>query len=238
MEKEIHQVFRLDETCWQIEEKMDASFQVNSFLVVGKEKAMLIDSGFGKGNLKEIVEGLTSLPIVLVNSHADGDHIFGNKAFGPAHMHPAEFDRYHRTVGADAPVVPLWEGDVIDLGGQRFEVILIPGHTPGSIALLDPEKRIIFCGDSVQGGLIFMAGAGRNIAGYIESMKKLKAMRGRFDKVYASHGRPDTDPDTLGELIEGAGKVWRGEIKGEPMPNPIEGIEAKVYAVGKVRFLY
>jgi len=238
MEKGMYRVFQLDDNIWQIEEGIDATFQVNSFLIAGKEKAMLIDCGFGKGNLKEVVEGLTSLPVDLVISHADGDHIYGHKAFGKAYMHPAEYDRYHRTVGADAPVAPLWEGDVIDLGGQSFEVILIPGHTPGSIALLDPVKRFIFCGDSVQGGLIFMAGDGRNITGYIESMKKLKAMSDRFDKIYASHGKPDTDVAILDDLIKGAHMVKDGEVKGEPMPNPIGGIEALVYAVGGVKFLY
>jgi len=44
----------------------------------------------------------------------------------------------------------LWqEGDIIDLGGFQLEVILIPAHTPGGIALLDRQRRLMFTGDTV-----------------------------------------------------------------------------------------
>lgn len=52
----------------------------------------------------------------------------------------------------------LWEGTVIDLGFWKFEVILTPGHTPGSIMLLDREKRLLISGDTIQAGDIYMFG--------------------------------------------------------------------------------
>ncbi len=57
----------------------------------------------------------------------------------------------------------LWEGTVIDLGFWKFEVILTPGHTPGSIMLLDREKRLLISGDTIQAGDIYMFGPGRNL---------------------------------------------------------------------------
>ncbi|MCL1805465.1 MAG: MBL fold metallo-hydrolase [Clostridiales bacterium] len=233
-----YDVKQLDESCWQITEGAAGTINVCCFLVVGKEKAMLVDSCFGRGDLRGTVEKLTSLPVTLVNTHADGDHVLGNKLFGPAHMHPSDFDRYYDTVKYAAPVVSLWEGDVIDLGGRRFEVVLIPGHTPGSIALLDEENRVIFGGDSVQNGLVFMTGPGRNIAGYIDSLGKLIGMRSRFDKVFGGHGDAIVDSAILDELIACAEKVRSGELKGEAPPAAFAELGAEVYSFGKVKLLY
>lgn len=237
-EEVTYQVAQVDESCWQITETFAGPINVCCYLVIGKTRAMLVDSCFGKGKLRETVEGMTGLPITLVNTHADGDHVLGNNQFETAHMHPADFERYHQTVGYAAPVVPLWEGDVIDLGGRSFETILIPGHTPGSIVLLDGENRVMFGGDSVQGGLVFMAGPGRNIAAYIESLKKLKAMQGRFDRVYAGHGETVVDSGFVDDLLSGAEKVRDGEIEGSDPPGAFAELKAKVYTSGRVKFLY
>ena len=238
MDETTYNVVQLDDSCRQITEGSGGSINVCCFLVTGKEKAMLVDSCFGRGNLKEVVESLTDLPVTLVNTHADGDHVLGNKLFGPAHMHPADFDRYYETVKYAAPVVSLWEGDVIDLGGRRFEAVLIPGHTPGSIALLDEENRVIFGGDSVQNGLVFMTGPGRNITGYIDSLKKLNGMRGRFDKVFGGHGDAVVDGAIIEELLACAEKVRSGELKGEAPPAAFSALGAEVYTYGKVKLLY
>ena len=88
MEKNVYEVIRINEHSWRIEEN-----GVRMFLFVGTDKALLIDSGFGGGDLKAKVAKLTDLPIVLVNTHADGDHIRCNHQFDKAYMHPSEFDR-------------------------------------------------------------------------------------------------------------------------------------------------
>lgn len=227
-----YEVYQLDETCWRIEESF-----VRAFLIKGEDKALLIDTGYGSGNIKEVVDQLTDLPIMLVNTHTDGDHIGCNARFEKAYMHPAEFDRYTYGAGKGLPVEPLWEGEVIDLGGRRLEVILIPGHTPGSIALLDAENRILFSGDSVQaGGIIYMFGPGRNIRAYLASMKKLAAIKDRFETVYPSHGLVPIKSDILEGLVAGAERILRGEVSG----TQAEGIElpVKEYDVGVAKFLY
>ena len=231
---------QLSPSCWQFQDTPDGNMYSHCYLIVGNERALLVDTGFGTENLKTVAESLTNLPIMLVNTHADGDHVMGNKPFETAHMHPAEYDRYHSTssVGRDAPVAPLWEGDVIDLGGRRFEVILIPGHTPGSIVLLDEENRILIGGDSVQCGMVFMVGPGRNMAGYIQSMQKLKGIQDKFSQVYPGHGDIVTDSGIIDDLIAGAKKVQAGEVEGEPSTFPMEGLKPLVYPVGRVRFLY
>jgi glyoxylase-like metal-dependent hydrolase (beta-lactamase superfamily II) len=50
-----------------------------------------------------------------------------------------------RTSGAEL-TRRLAEGDVVDLGDRAFEVLHVPGHTAGSIALWDPDARVLFTG--------------------------------------------------------------------------------------------
>jgi glyoxylase-like metal-dependent hydrolase (beta-lactamase superfamily II) len=231
MEKSVYEAIQIDEKSWRIEEN-----GVRSFLFVGTEKAMLVDTGFGTGNIREVVESLTKLPVMLVNTHADGDHLGCNKLFDKAYMHPAEFDRYHQKMGYEFTAEPLWEDDIIDLGGRCFEVILIPGHTPGSIVLLDAENKVLIGGDSIQAGNIYMFGAGRNIHAYIHSMKELAIRKHEpFDTVYPSHGPFPVDAGIIDALISGAEQVRDGKIEGV---SPPRDVPAKLYDVGAAKFLY
>ena len=229
MDKTAYELIKINESSWRIEEKSS----VRSFLFAGADKALLIDSGYGTGDLRDEIGKITDLPVILVNTHADRDHIGCNRQFGKAYMHPAEFDRYSQASGINADA--LWEGDVIDLGTRRFEVILIPGHTPGSIALFDAENRVLVSGDSVQAGMIFMFGPGRNIGAYIHSMKKLSNMRGRFDTVYPSHGPFPVDACIINSLITGAERIRSGEIEGTKPPFDTT---AKLYDADAAKFLY
>ena len=109
---------------------------VRCFFIEGDDRAMLVDTGFGNGDLRSLVQSLTKLPIFVVNTHADGDHTGCNHQFQEIWMHPAEFDYYAQKGNTCDNLHPLWEGDTLSLGKWNFEVLLIPGHTPGSIALL------------------------------------------------------------------------------------------------------
>ena len=50
-------------------------------MIVGKEKAMLIDTGHGYGNLKQVVKSITDKPLYIVNTHGHLDHTSGNAQF-------------------------------------------------------------------------------------------------------------------------------------------------------------
>lgn len=93
---------------------------------------MLVDTGFGTLPILDMVRELTNLPVFLVNTHTDKDHTGGNKDFNPVYMHPAEMDHYKSALPDGCQmehVHPLWEGQILDLGHWKFEVILTPGHT-------------------------------------------------------------------------------------------------------------
>jgi glyoxylase-like metal-dependent hydrolase (beta-lactamase superfamily II) len=60
---------------------------VNSFLVAGRDRAVLIDSGLGIGDIRSIVDALTPLNVLVANTHYHWDHVGGNAAFSEVAIH-------------------------------------------------------------------------------------------------------------------------------------------------------
>jgi glyoxylase-like metal-dependent hydrolase (beta-lactamase superfamily II) len=210
-----YEIVSMGEGAWRIEDG-----GVRSYLFAGSERALLVDTGFGTGDLKAEVGSLTALPVVLVNTHADGDHIGCNRQFDEAYMHPAEFEYYSQSENAaeNGRPLPLWDGGIIDIGGRAFEAIHIPGHTYGSIALLDRANKILVAGDSVSQGPVFMFGPVRSLSAYVASMDRLLARRNEFDTVYPAHGPTPVSPQSAEKLRDAGVKLMRGELEGTTPP--------------------
>ena len=203
------EIIRLNDKTWRIEDGF-----VRFLLLAGSEKAALIDSGVESPDARQIAESLTDLPVILINTHSDGDHISGNAAFEEFYMSPAEEERY-RSHGAEGKVIPVSEGDIIDLGGRPLEIIDVPGHTPGSIAVLDVNNRVLISGDTVQDDNIFMFGDGRDLDQFIGSLHHLLEFEGRFDEVYPMHGSFPVMPVLIRQLISGSEDIKAGKASGE-----------------------
>ena len=220
----------IDEQTWSFEEP-----GVRFFLLTGTERALLIDSGMQTRNAKELAAGLTSLPLSLLNTHADLDHMGSNDAFDSFYMNPAEASNYYNSQKRSGTLLPVWDGDCIDLGDRPLRIITIPGHTPGSIAVLDEKHRRIFTGDPVQDGHIFMFGVQREMHAYRHSLLKLQQYAGRFDQIYPSHGTCPVQPAIIMELYQAAGAILDGQIAGEQ--TEMFGNPVTAYRAGPATFL-
>jgi glyoxylase-like metal-dependent hydrolase (beta-lactamase superfamily II) len=66
------------------------------------------------------------------------------------------------------------DGDVIDLGDRRLRVVHLPGHSPGSAALLDEDLRWLYTGDILNDGPVFDEMYGADIPTYVASMRRLR----------------------------------------------------------------
>ena len=202
-----YEIIKIDADTWRIEDG-----GVRFFLLAGQKEALLIDSGMEVKNAKEIAASLTDLPLKLLNTHADRDHVGSNAEFASFYMHPAEACNYYHGPVAAGRIDPIEDGQILDLGGRQLMIILIPGHTPGSVAILDMDRRVLYGGDTVQDGKIFMFGPYREMHSYILSMEKLMQMRDSFDTVYPSHATFPVSLDLIPALKEAAEKALRGEL--------------------------
>ncbi|MEP7114440.1 MAG: MBL fold metallo-hydrolase [Ilumatobacteraceae bacterium] len=87
-------------------------------------------------------------------------------------------------VGDPVPATRLLdEGDIIDLGDRSFEVLHLPGHSPGSIGLWEAESGILFSGDAVYNGPLLDELEGSNVDAYVSTMRRLREL-----PVTAVHG--------------------------------------------------
>lgn len=66
--------------------------EVHSYLLIGRERAVLIDSGLGVSNIKNVVANLTALPVLVVTTHVHWDHIGGHSLFNDVAVFETEKD--------------------------------------------------------------------------------------------------------------------------------------------------
>lgn len=188
---------------------------VRGFLLTGTEKAVLIDTCASSAEAKALAEAATALPLILVNTHGDGDHVAGNGAFEAFYMHEADYVNCNVAARCpDSRLIPLQDGDVIDAGERPLEIIAIPGHTYGSVAILDRNARVLYTGDSVQDGHIYMFGAHRQPEAFAASLEKLIAMEARYDCLRAAHGTPELPAAFVHTVARAWQQVCNGEIAG------------------------
>ena len=86
------EVIKINENTYRVEDG-----GVRFYIFCGTEKAALIDSGMNTPDARQIAEGVTKLPLILINTHADRDHVSGNDAFESFYMSPAEEGNYRGT---------------------------------------------------------------------------------------------------------------------------------------------
>ena len=201
------EIFKINDRTWRIEDG-----GVRFFLLAGTERALLVDSGMTVENVRALAGTLTDLPLLLLNTHADPDHIGGNGEFDSFLMHPAEAGNYYKTRGREGTFVPVWDGQVIDLGSRPLRIVHTPGHTPGSIAVLDERYRKIFTGDPIQDGRIYMFGIQREMHAYRESLRRIWRLRDRYDEIWPSHGTCPVTADLIPRLDEAAGEILSGAL--------------------------
>ena len=94
-------------------------------------------------------------------------------------------------------LVASCDGDAIEVGRYRFRVVETPGHTPGHLALYEPESRILFGGDHVlfviSPSIALFPDGADGLQAYLDSLDKVRALR--CEKLFVAHGEPRDDFD-------------------------------------------
>jgi glyoxylase-like metal-dependent hydrolase (beta-lactamase superfamily II) len=167
--------------------------KVISYLILGKNKALLFDTGLGIKNIKKEVFKITKLPVVVVNSHDHFDHLGGNKFFNE--ILNTDFLRF------------------IHINPFEFEVVKTPGHSPDSICLYEKKKKWLFSGDTLYPGPIYLHLKESNLPEYVKSLRKL--MKYKITKIFSAHNDflfPKKNINKIYDLISNKKNLKKKEI--------------------------
>lgn len=207
----------------------------NCYLVVGSEKALLIDCGTGFCDIRGAAEKLTDLPIILAATHGHGDHIGGAGQFEEIYIHRADCEMLNKAqmsllfrkvfLAANAPVkshgfkmgdvkpgkyktkiIPMDDGHIFDLGGKTVRVRHTPGHSHGSVAFIDEQDKIIFSGDNVCDALWMQLPGVTSIEEWLPSAQWLYDMSADY-RIFWGHRVPQLEREYIAQVI-----TWGKEI--------------------------
>ena len=214
MESKRMRIKPLEDGLWLLDDAGEST----CYVLAGTRLAMVIDTVNGAENLLEIVRELTDLPLMVVNTHGHCDHIYGNVYFDEAWMHPADnaLAAVHfamRESGAEpCPFRPLEVGQRIDLGGEEVEIVGLPGHTPGSIGVLDKKRRLLFSGDGLNPHIWMQLEESLPLTTLRDTILTLKAAHGAdFDRLLTGHAIDYAPAALLDDLLRGCEELLRGE---------------------------
>ena len=196
----------------------------NAYLVRGKSRTVMIDVGL-TSNFQALLECLNHLGCppekidMVILSHEHLDHIGAAWLFNEqrtivaAHRLAAnkimlrdDFSMLRKMFNEpNVPIdVDIWleEGNLIDLGNFRLNVMYTPGHTSACITLFDAEKGLLFAADTLMpGGVMGGVFGSGSIADYIQSLERLKGLNSKI--LLSGHGRlSDTPQDDVRIAIQ------------------------------------
>lgn len=232
------------------------------YLIEGKDKALVVDTGLADNDFIGMIKSLTRLPFEVAITHNHGDHM----------LHINKFERYYMSEKDkwmfDEPVtrgmlgnrdyskcqlIPIKDGDIIDLGGgYEVEVFDIGGHTPGSVAFLDKKRKIMMTGDALGvwmqvPGAITLSAYQANLEHFL---RRISAPEYEGICMFGGHQKQSggffpfgdryvpNDAQRVKDLITLCKKLLSGEVKGEPFTMRDFGKEAFIANYGQASIVY
>ena len=132
------------------------------YLIIGKERSMLVDAGMEKESLAEYCRTLTDLPVFCVLTHGHFDHIGQCGEFAKVYLDFRDKELYaqHSTGPFLKQIDPCCKAveellemkKEFDLGDHRIVTVSLPGHTPGSVIFCDLKEKAVYLGDAIGSG--------------------------------------------------------------------------------------
>ena len=202
------------EGVWQISGSHDWDAGVNAVALVSGTHAFVVDNLYRPGDARRLFKRIQSWgiePDALVNTHWHTDHTIGNCLFDcPIWAHvtgPKYLKRYwpkwvggprDRRAGGLRLKLPdhLFDRRVsLDLEGAEVQLIHVPGHTPDSIGVFLPDRRIFIAGDTVMDLPFVLFGDSLE---EIRSLRRIQRLRPRM--ILQGHGRPCSGTRLAGDI--------------------------------------
>lgn len=237
---------------WEISDSLNDSF----YVVTGRDRALVIDTGMARGDVPALVREITALPFDLALTHGHGDHSMHCARFDTVYLHRADREMLfsQRFEGQPLPEESalrfVEDGDVLDLGGGvKIECVALPGHTPGSLLLVDSFHKCVFTGDAVGSGcgVWMQVPTGSPLSEYAGAIRRALArlaqlgVNGESWRFLGGHaaqrfqstvsGFNPIAPDLMEDMAILCDKLCAGEITGVT-----EHVDARAARFGDVRF--
>lgn len=215
--------------------------ETHCYLLYGEKRAVLIDTGLGVSNIREIVDSLTALPVMAVTTHVHWDHIGGHKYFNNIAVHeaekdwlsvrfplppqvvrkdltrfpcdfPAGFDIDAYQIFRGMPQRVLTDGDSLNLGGREIQVIHTPGHSPGHCCFYEPSRNYLYSGDLVYKGCLDAFYPTTDPLLFYRSIRRLREYR--INKVLPGHHQLDIPVSLIADIEAGFAQLAEaGKLK-------------------------
>lgn len=210
-----------------------------NYLILGRDRAILFDSGPGVRDIKPVVDSLTSLPVTVVSSHLHFDHVGNHTKFDRIALVDLPDLRKRTQSGVFRPlpeehlgfideielpylnVSEWWAlGQQVDLGIRTLTVINVPGHTSESIVLLDEDRGLLFTGDFIYDGSLLAIMPNSNLSDYLHSTRKLLDIIPTDTRLLTAHraslsGAPILEYTNLVDLQSTLEQVIGGTLEGD-----------------------
>lgn len=209
----------------------DKFIRVNEFLLIGSERALLLDTGYGSG-LKEKVKKLTSLPVTVANTHLHPDHSNGNRLFDEIFVGEADLPSkgmpsndlakavatyyFINSRVPDAIIEKVLQYGLIRTGGEKYSPLLksidlggrvirtlpCPGHTPGCTLFLDEKNKWVFAGDTINPAFWAFTNPALTLIDYARVWMRLQPELEGYGKIFISHHSKPLDAGYVGAFIK------------------------------------
>jgi glyoxylase-like metal-dependent hydrolase (beta-lactamase superfamily II) len=237
-------VIRLDSDTYALSEPK--YWQANvSYLLLGTRRALLFDTGPGIYSIRDVVRGLTSLPVTVIPSHLHFDHVGRIAELSDIAIIDLETLRRQVKNGilTEPPTqyllqseyrIPVshWVKDreIIDLGGRPITVVSTPGHTPESVSLFDPSHRRLFTGDLVNREVSLLNVPGSDLQQTLRSLHELARLTQGRDLAYEAHSEKPLTPAELRLVARGIDDILHERISSQRFC--LYGVPALRYDIG------
>lgn len=211
---------KIDETTYIISEYRHWE-ETHCYLLIGRERCLLIDTGLGICNIYKQVRELTDKPVTAVATHIHWDHIGGHKYFSNFYAHRAEldwlngkfplsiqtvrnsvidscylpesFDISNYEMFQETPTMVLNGGEIIDIGDRKINVLPTAGLSPEHLCFWEQERCYIFTGDLIYKGTLFAYYPSTDPEAYLQSLEVVAELPSK--RLFAAHHTLDIQPE-------------------------------------------
>ena len=221
---------------WRIQDFGGSIGNEDMYLIEGEKRAILFDTGMGKGDLAGYIKKLTKLPVDVAITHGNRDHFLQVDQFPEATVYLSELDVTRLPAELVTPKYKwIKAGDVIDIGaGRKYEVIPVSGHSLGCVLFVDFANKIAITGDGISSGtMVYMfaptcAALDQYVSGLKKAEERLKGLDGLT--LLVGHHYQEKTPlkgaagkQLITDMRIAGEKVLRGEAEGKPAQTGRDG---------------